>query len=128
MGEKEDRRRESKRRLFRRDGWQDGDGVWFAMCSFGCADVIGWHEATIDLCPIKKCDGGRYTLDNTRLACRSCKAVGRNHKELRVKRGRKPGRRTFAAAQPMSVSKNIDRLEQLNARREAARGSEGKAM
>lgn len=127
MGEKEERRRELKRRLFRRDGWQDGDGEWFAMCSFGCGDAIGWRESTTDLYPTNTSDGGRYTLDNTRLACRSCRAAGRNHKELRTKRGRKPGSRIYIAPQPMSVSKNIDRLERLNARREAVLNGEGRA-
>lgn len=124
MGLKEERRRNSKRRLFRRDGWQDVDGEWSVMCAFGCGDAISWHEATIDLYPVKACDGGRYTFDNTRLVCRPCKAAGCNHKTLPTRRKRKSTARRrpyFPAPQPVSVSANIDRLEQLNARAAARR-------
>lgn len=130
MGEREDRRRESRRRLFRRDGWQDSDGEWFVMCAYGCGDVIGWHEASINMHPTKARDGGRYTFDNTRLVCRLCAEADCNHKELpsykrkrsNARRGRKP---SAVAPQPMSVSANIDRLERLNARREARLGNAG---
>ena len=45
MGAKEDRRRNQRRRLFQRDGWQDSAGDWFAMCAAGCGAVLSWEEA-----------------------------------------------------------------------------------
>lgn len=45
MGAKEDRRRTQRRRLFRRDGWQDDRGDWFAMCATGCGAVLSWTDA-----------------------------------------------------------------------------------
>ncbi len=45
MGEKEDRRRNQRRRLFYRDGWQDDQGEWFAMCATGCGAVLSFHRA-----------------------------------------------------------------------------------
>lgn len=122
MGEQEDRKRERKRRLFRRDGWQDGNGEWFVMCAFGCGDVLGWHEAVINMHPVKKCDGGRYTFDNTRLVCRPCSLASCNHKTLPHARAiRRRALKPNRIAQPVSVSANIDRLQRLNARREARR-------
>ncbi|AEL98224.1 hypothetical protein PBI_BIGNUZ_62 [Mycobacterium phage BigNuz] len=124
MGLKEDRKRERKRRLFRRDGWQDADGEWFAMCAYGCGTVIGWHEAIINLYPLKKPDGGRYTFDNTRLACRPCHTVDCDHTTLpkrRIQQRRAAARkRAVAAPQPVSVSARIDAIERFNARRNAA--------
>lgn len=72
MGEKEDKRRNRKRRVFKRDGWQDQYGEWFAMCSFDCGEVISWHTSQLNLHPLKKRDGGTYRFENTRLACRPC--------------------------------------------------------
>lgn len=68
MGEKEDRRRKLRRKLFTRDGWQDSDGEWAAMCADGCGTVITWHTSGL-----RKSDrDGRWTPDNARLTCRLC--------------------------------------------------------
>ena len=45
MGEKENRRRNQRRRIFYRDGWQDDHGDWFAMCATGCGAVLSFHSA-----------------------------------------------------------------------------------
>lgn len=45
VGAKEERRRNQRRRLFRRDGWQDSRGDWFVMCAKGCGAVLSWEEA-----------------------------------------------------------------------------------
>lgn len=73
MGLKEDQRRKRRRRVFKRDGWQDEYGSWFVMCALGCGEVLSWHTASLDLYPVRKADGGRYTFDNTRLVCRPCR-------------------------------------------------------
>lgn len=111
MGEKEDRRRKLKRRVFVRDGWQDSTGEWFVMCAFECGGVISWHTSSMK----KKCADGIWTLDNTHLICVPCYSAGCNHKTLPKKR-RKPryGRRTHRVIlQPkqVSVAEKIDRLE-----------------
>jgi hypothetical protein len=65
-----------KQRLFERDGWSqkdsEGNVVWYANCAFGCGDVLDFRHATMDRYPIPGRRGGRYSIDNTRLACMPC--------------------------------------------------------
>jgi hypothetical protein len=68
MGTKEERRRALRRRLFKRDGWQDQHGEWAAMCADGCGTVITWHTSGLQ----KNDPDGRWTDDNTCLTCRLC--------------------------------------------------------
>lgn len=68
MGEKEDRRRKLRRRVFERDGWQDDSGEWSAMCADGCGTVITWHTSGLR----KNDPAGCWTDSNTRLTCRLC--------------------------------------------------------
>lgn len=79
----------TKRKAFERDGWQDEHGNWFAMCSFGCGDVLVPKTATLDHYPIMKRHGGTYRLDNVRLACAPCNSRNRNHKKDKTKRAKK---------------------------------------
>lgn len=75
MGAKEDKRRQRKRRVFYRDGWQDQHGEWFAMCAGGCGVVLSWHTGVLDLYPIRKADGGTFRHDNVHLVCRPCRTA-----------------------------------------------------
>ena len=82
-----------KWKLFKRDGWRvkDTNGQYvkyvetdnidprlvgriirYTKCSFGCGKTINWELATIDHHPIPRRDGGRWVLENTRLACAPC--------------------------------------------------------
>lgn len=69
-----------KRKLFERDGWQESEGQWRAMCSFKCGTVLNFKTATVDRYPIMGMHQGRYLLENTRLACMPCNTRGANHK------------------------------------------------
>lgn len=67
-----------KQRAFKRDGWQDEHGNWFADCAFGCGDILDHRHATLDRHPIMGQNGGKYTLDNVRLACAPCNSRNKN--------------------------------------------------
>lgn len=58
--------------LLSRDGWTDSEGQWHVHCAFGCGAVLTPETATIDRYPLPGCHGGKYSLDNTRLACGPC--------------------------------------------------------
>lgn len=83
MGVKEDKQRERRRRAFRRQGWQDQHGEWFAMCGCGCGEVLSWNTAVLDLHPIRKMDGGTFRADNTHLVCRPCRTAAAHRDRAR---------------------------------------------
>ena len=83
--------------LFQRDGWQDEDGKWHAMCGFGCREDLIWTTATIDRWPVMGQHGGKYVWENCRLACKACNSRNRNHKILTAKDRQKAKRRAEAA-------------------------------
>lgn len=67
MGDKEDRRRNLRRRVFHRDGWQDNAGDWFTMCANGCGTVLSWATAGVQ----KRDAEGVWHSDNTDLVCKA---------------------------------------------------------
>lgn len=86
------KKRELKNKLFKRTGWQDSNGDWFAMCAFGCGDILTFETASLDRHPIKGEHGGEYVMSNLRLACIPCNSRDRNHKECRRRNKKKnPG-------------------------------------
>lgn len=88
MGHKEEQRRELRRRVFYRDGWQDDHGDWFAMCGYGCGTVLSWLTAGIH----KRDSGDRYIFDNVFITCKtgcSFEKVERNRRRAREKAERK---------------------------------------
>lgn len=77
MGDKEDRLRALRRKVFERDGWQDDRGDWFAMCAIpGCEAVVPWFGTGL----VKVDPEGRRTLDNVVVRCNRC---GRRNRVIR---------------------------------------------
>jgi hypothetical protein len=74
-----------KLELFQREGWQEPDGKWMAMCAFGCGDILSWGMATLDRWPIMGKNHGRYVWENLRLACKECNSRNHNKKILNAK-------------------------------------------
>lgn len=82
MGEKEDRLRRLRRKVFERDGWQDDRGNWWAVCGMdGCDQVVPWFGTGLT-----KVDAAKpRTLDNMVIRCNAC---GRGVRPGNVKRRR----------------------------------------
>ena len=76
------KKRELKRKLFKRDGWQIEDGTWYADCEFGCGSILEFDTATLDRWPVMGKDGGAYVMSNLRLACKPCNSMNQNHKTI----------------------------------------------
>ena len=72
-----------KQKCFERYGWLDENNQWQIECAFGCGDLLGWYEATLDRYPIMGKDGGRYEWGNVRLACCECNSRCQNKNEPR---------------------------------------------
>ena len=91
------RKQKIKLKAFERDGFRDKDGRWFAMCGFGCGEVLSWKTATLDRWPVKGEHGGEYEIDNIRLACRECNCLCRNKKDglTRKQRAREQRKRDW---------------------------------
>lgn len=103
-----------KRKAFERDGWQDSDGNWFATCSFGCGDTLVWSTATLDRFPLMGKDGGKYTIDNVRLACLPCNSRTMNYKlhGLSIVDRRKRHRLLMGEVQKQKAAR--DKVKRLN--------------
>ena len=80
------KKRKLKEKLFKRDGWQDSDGYWYANCEFGCGEILIFRTATLDRYPIMGNRGGQYEMDNLRLACQPCNSVNQNKHEWAKKK------------------------------------------
>lgn len=74
MGEKEDRLRKLRRKVFARDGWQDEHGTWYALCAIPqCEAVVPWFGTGL----IKLDPNRQRTLDNVVVRCNDCGRHGR---------------------------------------------------
>lgn len=81
-------KRNLRQKCFERDGWLEGD-TWRAMCAFGCGTELVFETATLDRFPVMGQHGGKYVLDNVRLACAPCNSINGNHKKVKFKRRQK---------------------------------------
>lgn len=74
MGEKEDRLRRLRQKVFERDGWQDKHGTWCALCAVPkCQAVVEWFGTGL----VKINPEGLRTPDNMAVRCNQCGRQGR---------------------------------------------------
>ena len=116
------KKRQLKEKLFKRDGWQDSDGYWYANCEFGCGEILIFKTATLDRYPIMGKRGGRYEMNNLRLACQPCNSVNQNKHEWAKKKKHRGKSKAERLAWYLKTHEEARQRQIENAREQRIRG------